>query len=667
MNKNIMLSLLAGFSLILVGLACQATENILPTAAPVGPAPVLTGEQTYRISGKFTVTNDFVLKNYYYEHAVALTDLTGFVLRDEEWELPVESQVLGYMKVNEDFLSGTYEINLPLRPAGEMNDVDQDGLAESGVQIYAVSYAPNLYGGPFSVGDDRSRGWPGYLATIKTDSENDNEVIGGQLIIWAPDASQQFPSGFGEDGLLFTADDPQMDVPAGYSIINLDLTPFGITQQAQVELPLYEPSDIATKDFTDLSYTEAFKKTFNILRNEYAFSGIEGKSPDWDSLYSELQPRVAQAEKERNAQQFYEAMRDFTRAFRDGHVSISGDLMINDFRTNQIGGYGFTIRELDDGRVLINQVIAGSPAARAGLQVGAQVTEFNGKPINRAIDEVQPFFLQSSDFAIRYVQAVWLLRTEPGTQATVSYQNPNGKTTTVTLTAEAETDSLFNELGWNTPPYILPLESKIIEQNGQQIGYIQMLSNADDLNLTIRLFERALIAFENQDVSGVIIDMRNNSGGAPLGLAGFFTEEKILLGQLQYFNEISGQFENDGEALEFWANENQYHFNKMVLLVGQNCYSACELESYGFSQLNGIQVIGFTPTAGVEAETARGSFKLPAGIELTVPTGRFVNPDGSLFLEGTGVPLTIQIPMTEENLFSKEDVVLQRAIQEILK
>jgi C-terminal processing protease CtpA/Prc len=77
-------------------------------------------------------------------------------------------------------------------------------------------------------------------------------------------------------------------------------------------------------------------------------------------------------------------------------------------------------------------------------------------------------------------------------------------------------------------------------------------------------------------------------------------------------------------------------------------------------------VVGQTPTAGVEAETARGQFKLPAGLEIVIPTGRFLNPDGSLFLEGTGVQPTIKVPVNAANVLSSEDVVLQAGENAIL-
>ena len=104
----------------------------------------------------------------------------------------------------------------------------------------------------------------------------------------------------------------------------------------------------------------------------------------------------------------------------------------------------------------------------------------------------------------------------------------------------------------------------------------------------------------------------------------------------------------------------------MALLVGQACFSACEIEAYGFSQLPGMLVVGMYPTGGVEAEVARGQFELPAGMQAQFPTGRFVLPDGSLFLEGQGVRPTVRVPITAENVLSQNDVVL-RAAEDRLK
>jgi len=291
----------------------------------------------------------------------------------------------------------------------------------------------------------------------------------------------------------------------------------------------------------------------------------------------------------------------------------------------------------------------------------------DGKPVREAID-VQPLFfgLQSSDVGILYNKAIMLTRTKPGAQAVVSFTNPGGQAQSATLTAFSETDNLLQELGYDQSEPLLPLELQTLKVNDKTIGYIKISSNYDDLNLIIRLFERGLKEFQDQKVSGIIIDLRNNGGGADLGLAGFLTDQEIQLGQLEYYNSNSGKFEPDGEPDKITAKENQYHFDKMALLVGLKCASACELEAYGFSKVPGMIVVGQYPTGGVEAEVSRGQIKMPEGISMQFPTGHMVLPDGSLFLEGQGVQPTLHVPVDQNTALSSEDVVLKAAEDVVL-
>ena len=678
MKKPVRFFTFALLALVLLLSSCAPVTPIAPpesqeaaptetTAAEENTPPVLSDEtQPYEIVGSFSYSND-ILTDYYVEQAVALVDMYGFVIRDKEWEIPVASQTLGYLKLDMDTQTGTYTVQLPARPTATQVDVDNDGNEDAGVQIFAVSYWPNLTGGPYSVGDDRSTGWPTYLASIITDTENEDEIIGGNLIVWAPDSNQKFPSGFGEDGKLFTEDDPVSPIPQGYTIVNLDSEPFSQTKEPTPSLTLYEPKDIAIKDFSNLSYTEAFDKMFEIVRKEYAFNGIEGKAPDWDALYAEIKPRIEKAEADNDPDAFALALRDFTWAFKDGHVGMSMTQSLYDqFLRETEGGYGFAIRELDDGRFIVTYLMEDGPAAKAGIELKAEITAFNGVPISEALATVKPWSLpMSTDKAIRYQQARYLLRAQPGDEADITFINPDGEETTVTLTAISERESFsVTSIYADAPEYVLPVEFEILDSG---VGYVRINSNYDDLNLIIRLFERALKTFEEADVPGIIIDMRYNSGGAPLGLAGFLYDKEITMGQLEYYSEKTGQFEPEGLPEKVYPNETQYHFDKEVLLVGQACYSACEIESYGFSQVPGMIVIGESPSGGTEAEVARGQFVLPDNLTLQIPTGRFVLPDGSIFLEGQGVQPTLRVPVNEETVFATGDIVLQTAENAILR
>ena len=662
----------------------EPAATVQVAACPTSPVPTCNDDpnrpdvsglsQPVEIAGQFTYSNDIIV-TYYVEQAVALYDMTGFVKRDREWELPIDSQILGFLKLDTEKRTGEYRLHLPARPLGTLVDVNPDGSSEvtdqnPGVQIFAVAYSPNLTGGPFSEGDDASRGWPSYLASTRNDAENEDEVIGGKLIIWSPDDQQFFPSGFGDDRLLFTSDDPVQPVPAGYSVIDLDANPFSIVRDPNPQVALYEPEDVAVKDFSDLSYTDAFRKMFDIARKEYAFNGIEGKQPDWDNLYAAIAPRVQEAEKNADSAErtaaYALALRDFTLAFRDGHVGLSGDLVRALYEQGTAGGYGFAVRELDEGRVIAVYVDQDGSAARAGMKVGAEILKFNEMPVSQAIEQVIPWTGPfSTHFGQRYEQARFLTRAPLNTEARVTFKNPGENERSARLLATREQESLYYTSPYRgLNPYGLPVDHAVVSED---VGYIRITSNYDDLNLIVRLFERALKTFQDNGMTRLIIDMRQNSGGANLGLAGFLYDRDIPLGQLEYYSEKTGKFEPEGLRRKVIPNQTQYRFDRIVVVVGQACGSACELETYAFSQVPEVEVIGQFPTAGVEAEVARGQFKLPEGLSLQLPTGRFTLPDGSLFLEGVGVQPTIRVPITEETVLSDRDLVLQEAYNQVIR
>ncbi len=671
--KQIKLRLLLLLSIFVVVVSACAPAEATPTepveeALPTAPVSPLT-----MVSGTLTVTNDYVINVYGKEHVAMLTDLTGFIKRDKEWELPVEAQVLGPMNIDAANLSGAYTLNLPVVPQGTFNDLDNDADTDTGVQVFATEYNFNFYGDVFFQGDDRYWGWPTYLGSVKTDPENDDEIVGGKILVWSPDDAQQFPTGFGEDGLLFTADDPAEAIAAGWSVVDLDKSPFEVSQPESADLTLYEPPDAAIKDYSALSYTEAFDQAFEFISTNYAFNGIEGKQPDWDAAYAEIKPRVEKAEADKDPKAFYFAMRDFSLYFNDGHVGF-GDpngYSTDEFSEKTDGGYGFAIRELDDKRVLVILVTEDGPAAAAGMQQGAEVTEFNGKPIGDAIAEIVPIWVMpiSSDFSMRYQQARYLLRSPVGTEATVTFTNPGGQPQTVTLTSVAERASFSRtSVYFNVDlDYLLPVDSKVLKEGNAEIGYIRINANYDDLNLLVRLFERALEQFQAREVEGIIIDMRYNGGGAPLGLAGFLTDQEISIGQSEYYSDKTGKFEPEGVPDRIIPNENQYKFDKVVLLVNQTCYSACEWESYGFSQIPGAIVVGQFPTGGVFAEVSRGQIALPDDIDVQIPTGRTIMNDGTIFLEGVGVEPTLRVPTDETTIYRTDDYVLEYGIKAVLQ
>jgi C-terminal processing protease CtpA/Prc len=664
---------------ILVLSACSPIPFLQPSPEPShGPsgsaAPAAAGfgggaantlpaylGQPSAISGTLSYTNDIFL-SYATRHAVALVDLHGFVLRDPAWKIPAGALVFGSLTLDRKERTGRYKLRLPMQPTGSFVDVDHNGALDGRVQVFVLS----AWEDPLTGGDEHHHGWPANLASTVNDPERHDEIIGGKLVIRTPDDRQQFPTGLGADGRLFTDDDPIGPAPVGYSVVDLDQQPFALDRDEMPDVSLYEQADVSVKDLSSESYSAAFDKLVEQTRREYAFNGIAGKAPDWDALYNSIASRVAEAERQKDAQAFFVALHDFVMAFQDGHVYIDGgDIESAFFDATYGGGYGFALRELDDGRFVVAYVMEDGPAAQAGMRPGAELTAFDGQPVGQAVTSVQPWEGPfSTKLALRQAQLRYLLRAPIGAKASVSFSNPGWPATTVTLIAGDETDSLYATApNSGSDPTALPIEYWVLESG---LGYVRINSNDDDVDLIDELFARALDSFEYHEVPGVIVDLRQNDGGAPLYLAGYLSKQPIPLAQLEYFSDASGRFEPDGERDQVEPVEDPYRFEKLAVLVDQGCYSACELEAYGFSKLPGAIVVGQYPSAGVEAEVSRGQYWLPEDIYLQVPTGRYIMPDGALFLEGAGVAPTLRVPVDARSVL-EEDAVLEAAEQELLK
>ena len=623
-----------------------------------------------RISGSVTYSAPYFTLGVA-QPLVILEDQTGFVDRNEHFLMPVASQTIG--QITSDFFTSPfqYSLALPIEPQGSYRDVDNDDVEDQGVQIFAIAYWDNTFGDPFLEERDLyGGGWStAYASTrISDDIETDREIVGGVFLVYTTDDQQGFPSGFGEDDLLFTDDDPIVTLPQGYTIVNMDAEPFSFDRSRNPVVDLIEPEGIALVDYSDQSYSDAFNSLIDLLTKEYAFT--EYKDIDWEAKRTEFLPLFEAAATDEDARAYQRALRDFGWSIPDGHVS--GAFVSEDFQQAIAGGLGIAIRETDEGSVIVNFVGEGSPAETAGITLGTEIVAIDGVPIGDAIGNAVAFSAPfSTEHFKRLQQMRYAVRFPIETEVELTWIDAEGEEVTETMTVIGEYDSFsFSSFARGTTGFEIPVEYKLLEADeygDNDYGYAKIDSFSDNSVLTIQLWERLIRTLKQYAVGGLIIDMRQNGGGSGFladQMAAYFFQEPHVLGNSGFYDEDRGEFYFDPEGQDryYLPAEDLRYDGEVAIIVGPFCLSACEFFSYDMTIDDRATVVGHYPTGGLGGSIK--SIKMPDEEYFTYTIGRAVDADGEIHIEGKGVPPSVQVTITEENLLADEDedVLLDAAI-----
>jgi C-terminal processing protease CtpA/Prc len=318
----------------------------------------------------------------------------------------------------------------------------------------------------------------------------------------------------------------------------------------------------------------------------------------------------------------------------------------------------------------VTDVLPDTPAGEAGFEVGAEIVEWDGQPVGRAVGQVQPFFgPYSTKHHERLEQVVFLTRVPPFEQVAVAFRNPgSGQTIETDMVAAIEYDSLFQALAYFAEDELaLPVEGEVLDQSG--LGYIEIATFSDDYNLMATLWEHYISAMIEEETPGLILDLRLNGGGnsgLALDFAGYFFDEESVLSEHLTFNELTGAFEAEGLPSRIVPGPMLYE-GPVALLVGPYCVSACEGFAYALSREGRSVVVGHFPTAGAYGGVGAGQVELPEALSLQFPTSRSETPEGDLLIEGVGVVPDVVVPVTEESVLGLEDAVLEKAIEVLLE
>ena len=625
-----------------------------PSSGGTPTPPPITGDQPKVVTGAVNYSNVFFTSGVS-QPEVILEDEGGFVTRNRNFAFSEASQVQG--TITSDFFTSpfTYTLDLPDHPNGSLHDVDHDGQTDQGVQVFAVAYWNNIWDGPaLEVRDQGGGGWSSAYASTRVSEAADSylEVFGGKYLVWAPDATEQFPSGFGADKKLFTDDDPLMPLQQGWSVIDMDQTPFAVSRDANPHIDLIEPPSSALDDFSDQSYSQAFDSMLDKFRHEYAWTDL--KHIDWDAKAAQFRPAFVAAESAHDPHAYALALRDFLWSIPDRHIGFDQSLLSNDEERDTAGGVGFAMTKTDDGKFIVDYVTSGGPAEAAGIKFGAEITAIDGQSTADKVAATVPWdspFSTDEDRLLEQMRYALRFQLSKG-NVSVTFQNRGGSQQTASVHVVAEQDSFNFSLDSSGGNPFVPVDYQVLPTN-PPIGYIAINSFFQDQVETIQEWESAIKSLKDNNIGSVILDMRNNGGGNGWiadQMAAYFFDHQVPVGNVSRYDPTSDSFYTDPTDVDMMIPppaDLQYSGN-VAVLVGPGCASACEFFSYDMTLENRSVVVGQYASEGAGGSVDQ--FIMPEGLAVQITIGRAVDANGNVHLEGKGVVPTLRVPVTLDTI-----------------
>ena len=212
--------------------------------------------------------------------------------------------------------------------------------------------------------------------------------------------------------------------------------------------------------------------------------------------------------------------------------------------------------------IQIEEVIKGSPAFKAGLL-----------PLDRII-----MIGTGETKNLTTYEAVSLIRGKKWTKVKFGIERPQNSWENQYLVIEVERDTID----------VPSVRSKILTHNNQKIWYIEISIFWEQTN---KLLTRAISDSINENVSGIVLDLRGNGGGllpVAVDLAGHFLEPWTLVVKTDFYTYQKADYraKGFGELKEF----------PIVVLIDKMSASASEILALALREQGpNVQILG-TPS-----------------------------------------------------------------------
>jgi carboxyl-terminal processing protease len=308
------------------------------------------------------------------------------------------------------------------------------------------------------------------------------------------------------------------------------------------------------------------------------------------------------------------------------------------------GGIGLDVRILD-GEAVITSVGPGSPAHQAGLRPGFIIQAIDGVPIAQVIKDVQrdrPPYNDRGRIAQITKGIMSRVYGAPETKVSIAYSDEEGASREKTIARTKRPGAAVGPRGMFF--FAIEFEARRLANN---VGYIRLNTLQPELTAQV---SRAMTSMGS--ISGMIIDLRGNSGGEIEGMPDLFLAERTWL----YLRKTRA-----GETKIYSNPPKDIYRGPLAILIDVTSGSASELFAACLQALGRAVVVGDrSPGSVMESD----NHIFPNGAILMYPVAQLSTPDGTV-LEGRGVIPNIEVEQKRGMLLKGVDAQLESALRYI--
>lgn len=317
------------------------------------------------------------------------------------------------------------------------------------------------------------------------------------------------------------------------------------------------------------------------------------------------------------------AINGMLEALNDPHTSYFNKAETDNFNEAMNGSYegiGAEISLDQDGNVIVFSVFKNSPAAEVGLKFNDKILEVNDK----------------STKGMNTTEVVSLIKDKEKKNAKIKI-NRDGEE----MTFDVEKRVVIIE----------SVESKIYNVNNKKIGYVIINTFA---NNTYDQFRTNIENLEKENISGLVIDVRGNSGG-------YLHSVTNMLDMFLPKGTISYQIADKKTTYKYTATTSESRNYPIAVLVNKSSASASEILAVGLKESYDADVVG-TYTYG--KGTVQTTKDLSSGGMIKYTIQKWLSPKGN-WINDVGVKPTYEVELSkdyENNPTDENDNQLQKAL-----